>query len=131
MTTASELALELMAGRWSVREGEAGSGTVRYVATLRPTTGRTPGPALSRGERAVLVRALRGEANEQIAFAMGVASSTVATLLQRARAKLSRAVPEALLRRLCEELDLGETVHLSRPEAGARERARRGLPRAR
>jgi DNA-binding NarL/FixJ family response regulator len=61
---------------------------VVYQLRCRPAEPPDAAPRLSRREEQVLAGALEGESNKSIAYALGVAPSTVGVLLFRAAAKL-------------------------------------------
>lgn len=89
---------EILAGKWVISCDAAGDTNRRYVAVRSPA--EQQGQALSPRERDVLLRVLGGDANKVIAHELGLSSSSVTTLLRRARQKLCERVPEDLLRAL-------------------------------
>jgi DNA-binding NarL/FixJ family response regulator len=84
---AVELWRGLVAGRWSLVEHFERDGRRYYLAHKNdPELG--PDRALSERERQVLGYAELGHSNKLIGYSLGLSTSTVATLLGRARKKL-------------------------------------------
>jgi DNA-binding NarL/FixJ family response regulator len=102
-TDVSALANLLFTGAWRVLSTTIDADSVSYVVGRTASAPRR-GAALSRRERAVLVLACHGHANKHIAATLSLSTSTVSTLLRRARDKLSGRVPAQLLGALCREL---------------------------
>jgi DNA-binding CsgD family transcriptional regulator len=78
---------ELCAGRWSLIERFERAGR-RYFLAHRNDPKLASQRALTERERQVLTSVARGHSNKAIAHSLGVAISTVATYLHRARRKL-------------------------------------------
>lgn len=76
----------LVAGRWTLVDRFERDGR-RYVLA-RPNDPRPPVSQLTHRERQVVAAAGLGHSNKLIAYELGLAPSSVATLLARARAKL-------------------------------------------
>lgn len=84
---AVEMWRALVAGRWSLVDEFETSG--RHYLIARPNAPRTvPAKELSERERQVVALAARGRSNKLIAYELGIAPGTVATLLVRASRKL-------------------------------------------
>jgi DNA-binding NarL/FixJ family response regulator len=78
----------LVEGRWSLLDRFERDGR-HYLVARRNDPGFADPRALTKQERVVLGYAAVGWANKEIAYALGVAPSTVGTLLSRAMRKLS------------------------------------------
>ena len=108
-TEVAALANLIFGGAWSVVSTTVNDECMSYVVGKTDDAPRR-GAALSRRERAVLVLAFHGYANKQIAAALSLSTSSVSTLLRRARDKLAGRVPPHLLGALCRELLPGAPV---------------------
>ncbi len=82
----------LVAGRWSLVEHFERDGR-RYYLAHKNDPELAPDRALTQRERQVLGYAELGNSNKLIAYALGLASSTVSTLLASARRKLGLSTP--------------------------------------
>ena len=82
----------LVAGRWSLVEHFERDGK-RYYLAHKNDPELTPDRALTERERQVLGYAELGHSNKLIAYELGLSSSTVSTLLGKARGKLR--IPDA------------------------------------
>lgn len=93
----------IFGGAWRVLSTTVSDECVSYVVGK---TEEAPlrGAALSGRERTVLVMASKGHANKHIAATLSLSTSSVSTLLRRARDKLAGRVPPDLLGALCREL---------------------------
>jgi DNA-binding CsgD family transcriptional regulator len=104
---AAELWTGLCAGRWSFVE-HFESDSRRYFLAYRNDPRLAATRALSERERQVLTYAAMGHSNKLIAYSLGLALSTVAAHLDRARRKIGHALgPDALqaLASLADERD--------------------------
>jgi DNA-binding CsgD family transcriptional regulator len=84
---AVELWRGLVEGRWSIVESFERDGK-RYYLAHRNDPDLAPDLALTERERQVLAYADLGQSNKLIAYSLGLSTSTVSTLLSRARRKL-------------------------------------------
>lgn len=94
---AAEVMRGVMAGEWVITDHFQGEGR-RFLIVQRCRAG--DGRALSEREREVLALALQGHSNKFVAYELGLTSSTVATHLRRAMAKLRVESREALIQAL-------------------------------
>ena len=83
----------LVAGRWSVVEHFERDGK-RYYLAHRNEPKLAPDRALTAREQQVLAYAELGHSNKLIAYSLGLATSTVSTLLTSARSKLGLRVKD-------------------------------------
>jgi DNA-binding CsgD family transcriptional regulator len=102
---AAEVMRGVMAGEWVITDHFQGEGR-RFLIVQRCRAG--DGRALSEREREVLALALQGHSNKFVAYELGLTSSTVATHLRRAMAKLRVESREALIQALT--IDTSEEV---------------------
>ncbi len=94
----------LVDGRWTLLEDFESDGQ-RYLVAV-PNAPRDSAPELSARESQVLAEVGRGLSNKEIAYSLGLAPSTVATLVARAAKKLgtqSRVAPVRRARQLLGE----------------------------
>lgn len=94
---AAEVMRGVMSGEWVITDHFQGEGR-RFLIVQRCRAG--DGRALSEREREVLALALQGHSNKFVAYELGLTSSTVATHLRRAMAKLRVESREALIQAL-------------------------------
>ncbi len=87
----------LLEGRWSLIDRIDSDGRRYYVALVNPPLG-VPARALTANEAQAVAMAVVGEPNYMIAYALGVASSTVANWLHTAIRKLGVANRSELIR---------------------------------
>jgi DNA-binding CsgD family transcriptional regulator len=83
----------LVAGRWSLVEHFERDGR-RYYLAHKNDPELAPDRALTLREKQVLVYAELGYSNKLIAYSLGLSSSTVATLLGKARRKVGMPTHE-------------------------------------
>ncbi|MBX3270523.1 MAG: helix-turn-helix transcriptional regulator [Sandaracinaceae bacterium] len=76
----------LVDGRWTLLDQFDSDGR-RFVVALPNAPGSTA-PAFSRREAQILAELARGRSNKEIAYALGLSASTVATVVARAARKL-------------------------------------------
>jgi DNA-binding NarL/FixJ family response regulator len=88
----------LVAARWTLVECFESDGR-RYVLARENEPAPSFHAALSDRERQVLANAALGRSNKEIAYALGLADSTVRVLLSRAAKKLRASTREELVRR--------------------------------
>lgn len=91
---------QLLRGRWSIVRRVRGNGRLRFIVIENPEADTLR--ALTDVERAILVRAARGEANKVIAADLGIGISAVANTLARGLRKVGveHRVQLALVARL-------------------------------
>ena len=87
-----------MAARWTLLEHFDSDGR-RYILAREKDPDRSRQAALSPREREVLVHAALGQSNKEIAYALGIAHSTVRVLLVRAARRLDARTRTDLVRR--------------------------------
>ena len=88
----------LIASRWTVVE-QFESGGRRYILATEEPPKPSPHALLSPREQQALANAALGHSNKEVAYALGLAHSTVRVLLTRAAKKLGAHTRSDLLRR--------------------------------